>query len=666
LAARRLIASAAAALSMAVLAPSAGAAILSPVTLDGPSQDIVGFGGAAMAEDGSGGVVYLKAVGGTPHVFVSRYIEGRWLAPVRVDYEEPYAAGYPQIGAVDGGELVVVWVTAWATEGGQPVDELLSATLDSGSSGFGPAQIVDPDIGRGTGASPDLAVTSTGQGDVVYRVVSAGEGQKSTLLRPGDVGEEVRVAHFNGETWTDLGAINKDPSASMRPPTEANEPRIALGPTGNGVVVWQEPEAGRSNITGTARIWARRIFGSSLGYVMEVSAEAYDGVALEQDAEAPAVAVSYLGQAQVAYRQPAGANSPLPGPRIFVNDLPNGESGVPSTEHPSGTRFAGAVIADPSVTGGKAAVVGPPTLDLDGSEELRLLYDSNGAPRVVEGTDKGLAGTLSLGPAWVGSEYAGASVVNPEGGGISAWPTADAHGSPAVAVREDFPGGGVQTGLVSGGAGGRVGEISVGRSTLGDGLVAWLQGRIGDAAIVADDVSAPPGRFAVSVPRGWVKPAGVVVTWQPPVNANGPLAYRVVLDGREVLTSVTLAPSGVYEARLPTAALGSGRHSIQVLATDRLGGSTLTGVSKLRVDGVAPTVRVLPTRRGNAVTVRASDRYAGLDAAAVAVSFGDGSGARGRAYVTHRYAHPGVYTVVVDVRDRIGNSAVVRQLVSVR
>src|SRR5271157_5401662 len=92
----------------------ARAVILPTTTIDGPSQEIVGFGGVAMAEDGTGGLVYLKRVDGVPHVFVSRYIGGHWLAPIRVDYEDPFAAGWPRIGAADDGELIVVWTTDYA------------------------------------------------------------------------------------------------------------------------------------------------------------------------------------------------------------------------------------------------------------------------------------------------------------------------------------------------------------------------------------------------------------------------------------------------------------------------------------------------------------------------------------------------------------------------
>src|SRR5581483_3622174 len=169
-----------------------------------------------------------------------------------------------------------------------------------------------------------------------YRVVDFAPGEQVDipLLRPGDVVEEVRVAHFDGERWSDLGAINRDPGVSMRAPTQANAPQIAIGPTGNGVVAWQEPEIG-----GVARIWARRIFGRTLDYVLPVSAESLGGSPIGDDADAPSVAVSQLGEAAVAYRQAAGPGSPLPGPRIFLNMLPNGES-------TSGAEFQGAAVAD--------------------------------------------------------------------------------------------------------------------------------------------------------------------------------------------------------------------------------------------------------------------------------------------------------------------------------
>ncbi|MGH2853595.1 MAG: hypothetical protein ACRDLF_05320 [Solirubrobacteraceae bacterium] len=652
--------------ALALALPTCARAVILPATtIDGPSEAIAGFGGVAMAEDGSGGVVYLKTVEGVAHVFVSRYVEGHWLAPIRVDRclpstseqssataehcEAPFAASWPRIGAAAGGELIVVWATPFATSPvtGKPIYELLGAVLGPGSEHFGQAMIVDRNIEEGTGTSPALAVSSTGQADVVYRVVETNK-VGVTPLRPGDVDEQVRVAHFDGQRWSGLGAINRDPAVGMRPPTQANAPQIAIGPTGNGVVVWQEPE-----IEGVARIWARRIFGTSLDYVLPVTATTYNGAPLSDDADAPALALSRLGQAEVAYRQAAGPSSPLPGPRIFLNVLPDGES-------VSGTEFRGASVVDQAVAGGKGASVGPPSIDIDEQQSLRLLYDSNGTPRVIEGNDRGLSGALSLGPPFAGGEPFAVSVMNPEGGGVSAWPSAEAQGHPAVAVREDFPSRAVQTALVSGGAGGEVAELAVGRSGLGDGLIAFRQGQLGDAAIVAAQATAPPTTFVLTAPKGWVKPAQALVSWQPAPSAVGPLGYHVVLDGR-----VQSTPAGVLAAHIDPRGLSSGRHRLQVLATDGDGQSTLTAPATLLIDGVPPTVRIAPAQ-GGVVRVRVRDPYSGVAKRYVSVSFGDGALAHGRTSLSHRYSHAGVYRVVVHVRDRIGNQGVVSRWVSVR
>ena len=517
------ILSALTALLLGTLAQPAAAVILPGVTVAGPSPEIVGFGGVAMAEDGTGGVVYLQRLDGVAHVFVSRFVEGHWLAPIQADRGDPYAASWPRIGASDDGQLVVVWATPFATEKEEgkerPVDELLGATLDPGSSEFGEPVIVDPDIGDATGTSPEIAMSSTDQADVVYRVInSAG---KIPLLHPGDVDEEVRVAHYEGERWLALGAINRNPGVSMRPPTQANAPQIAIAPTGSALVVWQEPE-----INGVARIWARRLFGANLDYVLPVSASSLKGSPINTEADAPSVSMSLLGQAVVAYRQAGGPGSPLPGPRIFLNTLPDGES-------ENGSVFTGAKLADTGVPGG-GAEIGPPSIDIDEQRELRLVYDADGTPRVVEGSDQGLLSTLSLGPPFIEPEEPAASVMNPAGGGVSAWVSAEPNGTPAVALREDFPDGAVQTALVGGGAGGSIGELGVGRSGLGDGLVAFEQGAVGDAAIVAAEATAPPAQVVVSAPKIWIKPS----------QAHGQLgAGRSAPTGRSPITSCSTAMS---------------------------------------------------------------------------------------------------------------------------
>ena len=412
-----------------------------------------------------------------------------------MDASQQFAASWPRIGAANGGDLVVVWATPFATEVGgegteRPVEELLGATLAPGGESFGEPGIVDPDIGAGVGASPDLSVNTTGQADIVYRVVENNSANKVPALRPGDVTEQVRVARYGGYRWTRIGVINRNSGVSMRAPTEANAPKIAINSSDNGVVAWQEPE-----ITGVARIWARRIFGASLNYVMPVSAVSLRERPIGTEADAPAVGLTLTGQAVVAYRQAYAPGSPLAGPRIFLNSLSDGESG-------SGLEFAGATVADSSVPGGVAAKIGPPSVDIDEHREVRLLYDANGAPRVVKGDDNNLLSTVPLGPVFSGSEAPAASVMNPFGGGVSAWPSRTAAGVPAVAVREDFPSEAVQTALVGGGSGGPIDALDVGRSGLGDGLLAFQQGVTGNAAIVGAQVSGAAGRTAADGAEG--------------------------------------------------------------------------------------------------------------------------------------------------------------------
>ncbi len=642
----------AAAVALTLGAARAHAVILPAQTLDGPSEDIVGFGGVAMAEDGTGGLVYLKRVGGVAHVFVSRFVGGHWQAPIQADGGQPFAASWPRIGAADGGELVVTWATPFATEASVPVDEMLGATLGPGANGFGPPILIDPDIREGAGTNPDLAMSSTGQADLVYRVVN-NENTKATkefpLLRPGDVIEQVRMAHFDGERWASLGAINRNTGASMRPPSQANAPQVAIGPTGNGVVVWQEPDE-----QGVARIWGRRLFGATLDFVLPVSAQTFgpSSTPITQDADAPAVAISLLGQAEVAYRQPYGPGSPLPGPRIFLNTLPDGESA-------DGSKFEGAKVVDESA-GPPGSTVGPPSIDVDSKQDLRLLYDSNGTPRVIRGDDLGLAGTVSLGPGFSGSEAA-ASVMNPSGGGVSAWPSVDPQGHPALSVREDFANGAVQTGLVQGGAGGPIGELAVGRSGLGDGLIGFLQGQLGNAAVVAAQATAPPVQLVLTLPRGWIKPSQASVSWLPATSANGPLSYHVVLDGHKLAT-----PGGTFAVHIDRRRLGSGRHRVQILATDVNGQSLLSPPSTLLVDATPPTVTVKRALGGHGVRVRIADAFSGVNKRTVSVSFGDGSSAHGRARYLHRYAHAGTYEVTARVSSKTGNAGVVHKSVTVR
>ena len=264
------------------------------------------------------------------------------------------------------------------------------------------------------------------------------------------------------------------------------------------MVVWQEPE-----IDGVARIWARRLFGSDARLR---DAGQRDELQRRADRQTTPKRRAWRSRDSARPRSPTasrvGPGSPLPGPRIFLNILPDGESA-------SGAEFLGAIVADTEVPGGSGATIGPPSIDIDERREPALLYDADGEPRVVEGNDQGCStGTLiARAPVRRAGTGGGERDEPRRRRGLGMAERRRRTGARRSRVREDFPGGAVQTGLLSGGGGGEVGELSVGRSGLGDGLVGLPPGpdrRRGDRR---GEVSAPPAQFrSYTLPNGWIKP----------------------------------------------------------------------------------------------------------------------------------------------------------------
>jgi len=591
-----------------------------------------------MATDGSGGLVYVKSVEGTPHVFASRFLGGAWEAPMRVDWDVPYGASQPAIAAGPRGELLVVWVGPVATVHGNPRYGLYSARLAAGGESFGPSLLVDPNVGEGNGVAPSIAGTAPGKALVAYRVITysfpPGVFTTSIQLRPGDVMADVRLARFSGDHWSRIGAVNRNPEASMRPPSPTNGPQVGVGLTGSGVVAWQEPDQ-----TGTARIWMRRIFGSTPGPVLQVSPSSWESKAISADVDAFSLAVTPYAAAKVAFRIGAGSGSALVG-RELVNTLP-------STFSPTGGTLEGSALAD----GGALSAAGPPDVSVvetsNRSTPTRLAFLAGSRLRQMGGAGAlGPIAARSPSPGQAGT--APVVAVDPNGGGIVAYPSLTSAGAPAVAVRQEFGSGAVQTGLVSGNGGGPVAELSLGRSELGDGLLGFRQGEAGRYQIVADRISVPPTKFKVTVPKAWVRPRAAKVSWEAPQSAVGALRYSVLVAGRTVRRGLRRR---VF--RPGPSQLGEGILRTQVLATDALGQQLLSGPVRLRVDGEPPEVAVRVAR--DRVSVRLADRGSGLALKGIRVSFGDGARGNGSSHLVHAYAGPGKYRVRVRARDEVGN-----------
>ncbi len=627
-------------IAMALAAP-ADALITPPVTVDGPSSQILDFGGVSMAEDGSGGLVYVKAVEGVPHVFACRYLEDHWTAPIRVDWDQPYPAGQPRIAAGPRGQLLVVWVTQVATVHGIVRHGLFSARIGGGGSSFGPSLVVDPDVGEGLGVDPSLSATSPGKAIVAYRAITytfkPGTFSTAVQLRPGDVMADIRMARLSGDRWSRLGVMNRSPEASMRPPTATNGPRVGSGLDGGAVVAWQEPDQ-----TGTARIWLRRIFGSTPGPILSVSPTSWQDSPVTADADAFSLSVTPYAGARAAFRVADAAGSALGG-RLLVNSLPpNFATGAND-------------LSGPELADGGSLPVGPPdvaAVETDSKQVVtRLDFLSGSELRQIQGGEGG----GGMAPLATPSGPAGAAgsapvvAVDPAGGGLVAYPATDALGLPAVAVRQEFRAGGAQTATISGGGGGPIGELSIGRSGAGDGLIAFRQGEAGRYAIVAERVSVPPAAFRVKPPKGWSRPGGVKLRWQAARSTVGDVRYTIFLNGNAVRGNLRRRH---FHPR--PGLLGNGVIPVQVQAADRLGQRLLSNRAKLRVDGQAPVVKA-KVRKARTVIVTLGDSDSGVAPKASAVSFGDGDRRRRGSKFVHAYAAPGRYTIAVQARDRVGN-----------
>jgi hypothetical protein len=631
--------------------PTSARATIAPANvLDGPVNNILEVDGVAMSRDGTGGVVYRKNVEGVIHVFAVPFANGRWGSPIEVDSEDVYGASEPAIAAAEGGRLLVVWVQPRnVSPGGVTLYALMSASLQPGASAFGQTIMADPNVGEPytgdvSAVDPALAMAPSGAAYVVYRVITddcsgiAGDPPNSLCSSEGKL-VDVRVARFNYLTWSSLGAVNRAAQIPMRAPTPENAPAIGVGLNGNGVVVWQEPGS-----DGVARIWARRLFGTVLGNVLQASPEQIGGRPITSDADAPALAVGPYGQAHIVYRIHGAPGSAIVTTQLYTNSILRETA-------PHGSQLQGATSV-PGAQGG----LGAPSDTIDQREDFRVAWTQGEAVRELAGGTRTEGSPVAIGTA--GGQAL--TTINPAGGGTTAW-VAPSSAPPAIQVHEDFPRGAFQTARLAGTIPGPVSGMALAGDGQGDALLAFAQGPPGRSEVVGDFVQAPPAPFVLSTPTGWVRGGAAAISWEVALDAVGGVTYAVYVDGRERIGGLT-----ALAARLSAGGLGDGVHRVQVLATDSSGQQTMSGASTLKVDANPPIVKIALVDRRRGVRVFVKDKASGVLVRATSVSFGDGYTTRHRDTVAHEYRHAGMYWITAQVRDRVGNHATVHLRVKVR
>ena len=547
------------------------AAEISPVAaIDGPSSEIVDFGGAAMAADGTGGIVYRKRVEGRPHVFVAQYVGGKWRAPERVDVGEQFESSFPAIGAGEGGRLVVVWANHYSST----ADGLFSATIDPGSTGFQPPVPVDLNIGQATGTYPSVAMNLAGQALVVYRVVTAVSGPSTPNIPPGYVLADIRMARFDGQYWSSFGVpLERNPAQPVLQPTAANSPKVAIDLTGLGLIAWQEPDDSFVN-----RVYARRIFGMVPGNLLQVSPSSFNTHPLNGPVDELSLDVAGFGEGAVAWRQQPAPGSGFSRARVF-------EAEIPTSFDPHGSVFGAAESVDGPAGADGPNGLGRLSMAVDGQGGFDVGYGAGVQSFDVGGSQTGAGKPFRLDS---GSEVPGDPVLTraADGALAAAWKV-QSHGAGAVAVLERRSDGTPNRSLIAAPHGGAVHQLAIGGSHRGDAIFGFLQGDGPNAQIAADVVRAPPGEFVTSAPSSWVKAPKFPLQWEVPLAGAGRIAYSILVDDQEVAEEVT-----ANEYTLEREQLSDGVHTLQVEATDSLGQVVDSVPATVKVDRRPPRVRV--------------------------------------------------------------------------
>jgi hypothetical protein len=617
--------------ALAALPPAASAASAvpaAPVVVDGPTAGIVALRGMSIARDGTGGIVYVKQVGGVAHVFVSRLVGGSFLPPERVDASLPGNSSEPVIAAGRGGLLLVAFIN-----GGQ----LYVVGRAHVSTPFGQPR------GLSGGAShPAISITDFGKAYLAY-TLDAGGGK-----------HDVRAAYYFNGRWS-LEPTALDAFAAEDAGSGAGAPQVSASGDGVGTVVWGE----------AGHIYSRRVWGTSPSIVYEQadvpSLSGWTEVTSDTPVAGSGGNSSYVA---VAFHEVLRSGAQLQS-RVLMRRL-HASIFDPLTQ-PDSLRTPGSEGAvQPRAAVGEYGS-GLVTSVRDHSNQVfAALLDGDAhqasTMRVDSGTNLGppyavpaMAGLFSdlvswqhdpgpFGPRDIRLRYSDdGSNLGPE--------QVVSHGNlgPTDAAR----------GLVAGG------DVD------GNAAVGWVQGAGASSRIVTAQLYWPPGDFGARRRIEYARRRHPRLRWTQAREHWG-LRYTVRLDGRQVGQT-----GGTW--LVVRRSLSDGPHRWQVTATNPAGQATVARAATVWVDTVRPTGRVQVRgshKAGAGLRVRVGYRDVGpggrvklaSGVAKVTVKWGDGSLARlrrGRHLRFHAYRAPGRYKLTVIITDRAGNRRVLVRRISI-
>jgi hypothetical protein len=611
------------AVAAGILAPAALAQQPSPgppVVIDGPSAAIQTPSGLGMsvARDGTGGLVYLKQVGGVPHVFLSILAGGVFKAPTEIDSGLSGASSQPVIAAGNNGLLLVAFINGRV---------LYVAGRGSSATGLGsPAGLA------GDAQNPAISMSNFGKAYLAFTVADGS-------------GDDVRTAYYYGGTWSlESPPLNQTPADDAG--TGAGRPEVATAGDGVAIVVWGE----------SGRIFSRRVWGTSPSVVDEFADGPIPGCT-EASADSPVVgAEGDSSYADVAFRETVTCNGEQQS-RVLMNQLQG--SVYDGITQPDGlSASSGGSALDPQITMGEYGA-GWVTSEREVTNNVVARgLGGNGVPSGITEVNS-LPDSIAPDPM-----PATAGLYS----NLIAWQQAPgASGMPEIRARYAPQNGTLGPEMVlstpSDGSTDAAAGIAAGGDVNGDGAVAWVQGEGSATEIVAAQLYQPPGSFPALKPLLYARNLQPRLAWSPATDAWGPLRYLVTLDGSQIGETEATA------LRVP-APLANGPHHWQVTAVNPAGRASVTRIATLFVDTISPLAAIrVKGRRVTGGRLQALVTYSDLPSpgeprsdasgvASVVVGWGDGTVDRlklGSHRLRHSYARAGRYTITVTAIDRAGN-----------
>jgi hypothetical protein len=595
-------------LALLALPASAHAGFFPAEVIDGPNSDLVSVEDVDISREGTGGAVYLRRDGGTPHVFFTGLVDGAFGAPARLDAGLGGTASDASIAASTSNRMAVAYVVDGS---------LFTQVKASSAQGFSAPALV----ASGGVSEPSIDMSINGATYVSYT-------QNGSVF--------VARANRDSPSFAVLGAPVS--TGGLAGQGERQASMVDVSADGTAVVVWTE--AGGD---GRTHVLARRIFEQRLSNAPQDLTVTEVGGSPAGSADSAVVDTEDDSSfAQVVFRQETAG-----GPRMLMRRL-------------VGTTFDPPVVVD----GGLPA----DTADIDLTGRGEGLFGIGAASGdVLGGTifNNQVTGQARLNAGNGVPPQTNASVGENEDGVVSFL-----QGSPGDAqVLGRFFEGVEQVrisdqAVVSNPGFGPVfpgGGLEADASRAGDTAMLFLQGGEGDRRLVAAYYDKAPSRIAglnTQKVRRLTR-----LAWAASLNLFGGTRYTVIVDGREI------AQTARTELPLRPGQIPDGEHRWQLRIVDRRGQTTVSRSRLLRVDNTKPTLRIGTSKKGRVLTItqRAGDPNGALPSgiARVLVDWGDGKLVRMGRKASKRYPSTGGKTVRVKAVDRAGNETVVTRRIQI-